>query len=74
MRNWIPLGRLISDILMESKLIDSLTEAQITKGLEPRVGKMFNVGSLKKMGIISELTSPPTEIPKEDISNRRIPL
>lgn len=34
MRNWIPLGRLISNILMESKLIDSLTEAQMTKELK----------------------------------------
>lgn len=30
-RNWIPLGRLISDMLMESKLIDSLIETQVMK-------------------------------------------
>lgn len=74
MRNWIPLGRLILDILMESKLIDSLTKAKITKGMEPRVRKMFNAISLKNMGIISEVASFLTEIPKEYISNRRIPL
>lgn len=56
-RNWIPIGRLISNILMESKLIDSLTEAQITKMLAPQVGKMLNARSLKNMGIIFEITS-----------------
>lgn len=34
-RNWIPISRFISDILMESKMIDSLSEAQITKKMEP---------------------------------------
>lgn len=74
MRNWIPLGRLISNILMESKLIDSLNEAQITKELEPQVGRMFNARSLKNMGLISELTSNLGCLSKEDISNKRIPL
>lgn len=32
MRNSIPLVRLISDILTESKLIDSLTNAEKTEG------------------------------------------
>ena len=27
-RDWIPLGRLISDILTENKLVEYLTEAQ----------------------------------------------
>lgn len=73
-RIWIPLGRLLSYILMENKLIDSLTEAQITKELEPQVGRMSNARSLKSMGLISELTSNPAEVSKEAISNRRIPL
>lgn len=50
MRNWIPLGRMISDIMMESMQINSLIEDQITKGLEPLVGKMFNAKGLKNMG------------------------
>lgn len=39
MRNWIPLDRIIFYILMESMLIDSLTGAQIAKGLEPWSGR-----------------------------------
>lgn len=53
MKNWVLLGRSISDILMESKLIGSLTEEQITKGLEPQVGKLFNAKGLKNIGIIT---------------------
>lgn len=74
MKIWIPLGMMISDILMERKLIDSLTEDQITKELKPRVGKMFNVKGLKNLGIIPEAISPHDETPKEDIYNKRIPL
>lgn len=73
-RNWIPLGRLISNILMESELIDSLTEARIIKELEPQVGKMSSARSMKTMGVIYELTSNHVEVPKEATSNRRIHL
>lgn len=73
-KNWIPLGRLISDILMESKLIESLIKDQITKRLEPLVREMLNANGQKNMGIIPELISPPAKIPKGDIYNRRIPL
>ncbi|KAI5419977.1 hypothetical protein KIW84_043955 [Lathyrus oleraceus] len=71
-RNWIPLRRLISDILMESKLIDSLTGAQKTKELISQVGKVFNSRSLKNMGIIYELKRNLAEVSKEVISIRRI--
>lgn len=74
MRNWIPLGRLILYILMESKLIYSSTADQITKRLEPLVRKMFNAKGLKNMGIIPELISSDAKIPKEDIYKKRIPL
>lgn len=73
-RIWIPLGRLVSDILMESKLIDSLIEDQITKGIEPQVSKMFNSKGMKNIRIIPEVISLPDEIPKEDVYNKRVPL
>ena len=38
-RDWIPLGRLISDILTENNLIDHLIEAQEISSLEATVGK-----------------------------------
>ncbi|KAL5081888.1 hypothetical protein RYX36_010309, partial [Vicia faba] len=48
-RDWIPLGRLISDILTENKLIEHLTEAQQANVLEPCAGKPLNAKNLKKM-------------------------
>lgn len=73
MKSYIPLGRMISDILMKSKLIDSLIDDQFSKGMQPLAGKMFDAKGLKNMGII-EAIRPPSEIPKEVVHNRRIPL
>lgn len=73
-RSWIPLGMLVFDIMMHIKLIDSLTEYQITRGIEPQVQIMCYAKTLKNMGIITELISEPAEIPKEYICNRRVHL
>ena len=72
MKNYIPLCRLVLDILMESKLINSLTYDQFSKGMQPLTGRMFNAKGMKNMGIIIEVISPHTEIPKEVIHNRMI--
>lgn len=58
---------------MERKLIDSLTGAEKTKLLESLIGEFFSTKSLKNMGIVTNLTSPSNEIPKELIYNKRIP-
>lgn len=71
---YISLGRLISYILVERKLIDSLTDDQFSKGMQHMPGRMFNAKGLKNMGIITDVITPPAEIPKEIIHNRRIPL
>lgn len=55
-------------------MIDCLIDAEKTKGLGSLVGNFFNVKSLKNMGIVTDLTSPPVEIPKEVICNKRISL
>lgn len=39
---WIPLGRLISDILFESKLVQTLIEVGLTKEVEFDIGNTFN--------------------------------
>lgn len=74
MRNYIPLGRLISNILMESQLIDSLIDYQFSNGKTPLVGRMLNTKGMKNMGIITDVIIPPAKMPKEVIHNRRIPL
>lgn len=47
-RKWIPMGRLISDILFESKLMHKLMEAEMTKEVDFKIRKNFNRHSLKK--------------------------
>lgn len=39
---YIHMGRLISYILMESQLIDSLTDTQFSKGMQPLDGNILN--------------------------------
>lgn len=56
-KSYIPLGRLISDILMESKLVDSLTDYQFTEDMKPTSGKCFNGNGLKNIKIIKEVIS-----------------
>ena len=59
-RDWIPLGRLISDILTENRLIEHLTEAQEISTLEASAGKPLNAKNLKKMKIIERIKKKPT--------------
>lgn len=39
-RKWIPKGKLISDILFESKLVQKLMEAGMTKKVEFKIGRI----------------------------------
>lgn len=71
---YIPMGRMISYVLMESQLIESLTYDQFCKGMEPLTGRMLNAKVLKNMRIITEMVGPPSEFPNDTILNRRIPL
>lgn len=68
------MGRLISDILMESQLIDSLTDNQFSKGMQPLPGRILDDKALKNMRIITEVISPPVEFPKDIILNKMISL
>ena len=50
---------------MESQLIDSLTNDQFSKGMQPLASRMLNAKALKNMRIITELISPPAELSKD---------
>ena len=73
-RDCIPLGRMISDILTENRLIEHLTEAQEISTLEATVGKPLNAKNLKKIKIIENIKKEPTVASHETITSRRIPL
>src|ERR1044072_2432264 len=56
----IPFGRLISDILEASRLVDSLREASITEDLAANVGAILDAKNLKNMEVIKDIDVPPT--------------
>ncbi|CAI8591910.1 unnamed protein product [Vicia faba] len=72
--DWMPLGKLISDILTENKLIEYLAESQQINTLEACAGKSLNAKNLKKMKIIDNIKKDPTIATKEVITSRRVPL
>lgn len=70
-KSYIPMGRLISDILMESQLIDSLTDDQFSRGMQPLAGRMLNAKAMKNIMITTKAINPPSEFPKDIILNIR---
>lgn len=73
-RNWIPLGRLISDILFESKLVHKLIETSMIKEVNLGIRKNFKGHNLKNMFFISSVVNPLESLDKASISSRRIPV
>lgn len=60
MGDWIPMGRLIFDILFESKLVKNLIDAGITKEVDFVIGKHFSGHTLKNMSVIKHVVNPST--------------
>lgn len=73
-RGWIPLARLISDILTENGLVAYLEDVGKFGELDSMVGKTLDGKSLRKMKIIEKLQSDPAPIDSEVIRTRRIPV
>lgn len=61
-KNYILLGRLISDILIESGLVDHLISLNLMEDVIVDVGKPLNVRNLKSMGLIDKVRFKPTRI------------
>lgn len=73
-KKWIPLGRLISDIIFESKLVHTLIEVSLTKEVEADMGKTFNRRNLKNMSLITTISDPYKIMGRKIISSRIIPI
>lgn len=58
--NYIPLRRLISDILIESGLVDHLISINMMEDVMGDVGKPLSAKNLKSMGIIDKVRVKPT--------------
>lgn len=54
-RNYIPLGRLISDILIESGMVNHLISINMMEDVTVDVGKPLNGRNLKSMGVIDKV-------------------
>src|ERR1044072_4107162 len=53
---YVPFGRLLSDILIESGLVHDLRNAQCTDELKETIGEVLDAKNMKKMGILEEIT------------------
>lgn len=58
-RNYIPLGRLISDVLIESGQMDHLIPLNLMEDVTMDVRKLLNTKNLKSMGLIDRVRVKP---------------
>src|ERR1051325_5928106 len=73
-RNWVPLARLISDILTENGLIAHLEDANLLGELNPICGKALTGKNLLKKKIINKLLVEPTPYVSTSVTTTKIPL
>ncbi|KAI5384283.1 hypothetical protein KIW84_071335 [Lathyrus oleraceus] len=59
-RTYIPLGRLLSDVLIENGLVDHLEKNKLMEDLAIDTGKPLNARNLKSMGILKKIQVRPT--------------
>ncbi|XP_058758267.1 uncharacterized protein LOC131631491, partial [Vicia villosa] len=71
-KNTIPLARMISDILVESDLMNALRDVDTPKFFTVLQGHVLNALDLKRILLIPEVTSTPRIAP--DILTRRSPV
>lgn len=59
-KTYIPLGRLISDILIESGLVDHLIQYNLMEDVTVDIGRPLNARNLKSMGVIEQVRVKPS--------------
>ncbi|XP_058741263.1 uncharacterized protein LOC131613627 [Vicia villosa] len=58
-RNIIPFGKIISDLLVQTKIVEDLEKAGIVKDPYTVIGSSMNARTLKKMGLIQSIGTSP---------------
>lgn len=71
-RKWIPLGRLISDVLFERKLVHTLIDVGLTKEVDIDIGKAFNRKNLKNMYLITVVIDTLEALDKSSLASKRM--
>lgn len=61
-RNYIPLGRLIYDVLIESALVDHPISLNLMEDVTMDMGKPLNGRNLKSMGLIDKVRVKPPDL------------
>src|ERR1044072_6650671 len=70
---YVPVGRIITDTLLESGLVQDLIRAQCTEDLAATTGEVLDARNLKKMGVLEKVkVDPVPEDPKEALKRRMI--
>ncbi|XP_050889703.1 eukaryotic translation initiation factor 4 gamma-like [Lathyrus oleraceus] len=59
-KTYIPLGRLISDVLIESGLVDHLIHHNVMEDVTVDIGRPMNAHNLKSMGVIEQVRVKPS--------------
>ncbi|KAI5437285.1 hypothetical protein KIW84_023411 [Lathyrus oleraceus] len=59
-KTYIPLGRLLSDVLIENGLVDHLEKHKLMEDMAIETGRPLNSRSLKSMGILKKIQVKPT--------------
>src|ERR1044072_8578145 len=71
---YIPFGRLISDILVESKLVEDLINVGWTKDLTETTGDVLDARHIKNIKAIPNVTVDPVSENPEEVVKRRFHL
>src|ERR1044072_937425 len=70
--NYIPFGRLLSDIFTESGLVGFLESARCTEDLEASAGEAFNVRNLRNMGVMKDIIVDPVPEAQQEVLGKRL--
>lgn len=58
-KNYIPMGRLIFDVMIENGLVDHLISLNMTEDVTVDMGKPLNAKNLNSMGLIDKARVKP---------------
>lgn len=58
--NYIPMGRLVSDALIESGMVNHMISINMMEDVTVDIGKPLNAKNLKSMGVIDRVLVKPT--------------
>lgn len=71
---WIPLGRLISNVLFKGRLVQTLIDVGLTKEVDFDIGKTYNGKNMKNMSLKTVVTDLLEALDRNVIASIRVPI